>query len=80
MAPDKPRAALPDVSIETDRGPAQLMCGGRFLKWLDTYYVVEHSPQLSTALTTRIWRSRPGNGGGPGGSGESAVTPASVSG
>jgi hypothetical protein len=78
VAPDKPRSALPDVTIETDRGPAQLMCGGRFLKWLDTYYVVEHSPQLSTALTRRIWHSRAGShGGGPG---DPAVTQASVSG
>ncbi|HZJ62110.1 MAG TPA: hypothetical protein VFD36_01190 [Kofleriaceae bacterium] len=58
VAPDKPRSALPDVSIETDRGPAELLCGGRFLKWLDTYYVVEHSQQLSAALTARLWRVR----------------------
>ena len=78
VAPDKPRSALPDVTIETDRGPAELMCGGRFLKWLDTYYVVEHSPQLSTALTTRIWHSRPGSTvDGPG---EPSVTQASAAG
>lgn len=58
VAPDKPRSALPDVSIETDRGPAELLCGGRFLKWLDTYYVVEQSHQLSAALTARLWRAQ----------------------
>src|SRR5262249_23831585 len=57
VAPDPPRSALPDVSIETDRGPAQLLCGGRFLKWQDTYYVVEHSHQVSVALTARLWAS-----------------------
>src|SRR6185436_18032241 len=58
IAPDKPRSALPDVSIETDRGPAELLCGGRYLRWLDTYYLVEHSQHLSAALTVGLWRSR----------------------
>lgn len=71
VAPDKPHSALPDVTIETDRGSAQLLCGGRFLKWLDTYYVIEHSQPLSTALTTRLWRTR---------ADDAAVTPASAAG
>jgi hypothetical protein len=58
-APDAPRSALPDVTIETDRGPAELLCGGRYLRWLDMYYVVEHNQQLSAALTAQLWRSMP---------------------
>lgn len=56
-ASDPPRSALADISIETDRGPAALLCGGRFLRWLDTYYVVERNPQLAAALTALLWGS-----------------------
>jgi hypothetical protein len=58
-APDAPRSALPDVTIDTDRGPAELLCGGRYLRWLDTYYVVEPNQRLSAALTAQLWRSMP---------------------
>jgi hypothetical protein len=58
IAPDKPESALPELSIETDQGPAQLLCGGRFLRWMDTYYVVDQTPQLATALTTTLWGTR----------------------
>jgi hypothetical protein len=53
--------ALPEVSIETDQGAAQLLCGGRFLKVADTYYVVEKHPQLSSVLTEHLWTHRPAN-------------------
>lgn len=55
VSADKPQSALPEVSIETDRGPAQLLCGGRFLNWSGSYYTVEHSRQLSVALTAGLW-------------------------
>ena len=51
----KPESALPEISIETDRGPAQLLCGGRYLRWMGTYYVVDATPRLSRALTAVLW-------------------------
>jgi hypothetical protein len=53
--------AIPEVSVETDQGSAQLLCGGRFLKLADTYYVVEKHPQLSSVLTQHLWMHRPGD-------------------
>ncbi|MBC7978586.1 MAG: hypothetical protein H7138_26675 [Myxococcales bacterium] len=55
VAPDKPTSALPELSIETDHGPAQLLCGGQYLRWMDTYYVVDQTPQLANALTATLW-------------------------
>jgi hypothetical protein len=52
---DKPLSALPEVSIETDKGPAQLLCGGRYLSWAGVYYSLEHNRQLSVALTEGLW-------------------------
>lgn len=52
---DKPLSALPEVSMETDKGPAHLLCGGRYLSWSGVYYAVEHSRQLSVALTAGLW-------------------------
>jgi len=55
VAPEAPASALPELSIETDQGPAQLLCGGRFLRWMDTFYIVDQTPQLAAALTTMLW-------------------------
>jgi hypothetical protein len=55
VATDAPRSALPELSVETDQGPAQLLCGGRYLRWMDTCYVVDQTPQLSAALTALLW-------------------------
>ena len=52
----KPPSALAEVSLDTDQGPAQLLCGGRFLHVSNTYYVVEKHPQLSTLLTEMLWK------------------------
>jgi hypothetical protein len=53
IATDRPQSALPEISVESDQGPAQLLCGGRYLRWMDTDYVVEETSQLSAALTAR---------------------------
>jgi len=53
----KPPSALAEVSLDTDQGPAQLLCGGRFLRVFDTYYIVEKQPQLSALLTEKLWRA-----------------------
>jgi hypothetical protein len=55
VAADKPLSALPELSLETDRGPAQLLCGGRYLNWSGYYFTVDHNRQLSTTLTARLW-------------------------
>jgi hypothetical protein len=55
LVADKPQSALPELSIQTDQGPAQLLCGGRFLNWEGSYYTIEHSRQLSVALTAGLW-------------------------
>jgi hypothetical protein len=55
IADDKPQSALPEISVETDQGPAQLLCGGQLLRWMDTYYVVTQTPRLSAVLTTQLW-------------------------
>jgi hypothetical protein len=55
VASDKPVSALPEVTIETDHGPAQLLCGGKYLNWSGTYYAIEHNRQLSVALTAGLW-------------------------
>lgn len=55
IANEAPASALPELSIETDLGPAQLLCGGRYLRWMDTYYVVDQTRELSAALTRVLW-------------------------
>jgi hypothetical protein len=57
VAADKPQSALPEISVETDQGPAHLLCGGRFLRWMDTYYEIDQTPQLSAALTAQLGRA-----------------------
>jgi len=54
VAIDKPRSALPEISVETDQGPAQLLCGGRYLRWMDTDYMIDQTPHLPAALTARL--------------------------
>lgn len=48
-------SALPEISLETEDGPAHLLCSGRYLKLGDTYYAVEGNPQLSAVLSQRLW-------------------------
>jgi len=54
IATDRPQSALPEIAVESDQGPAHLLCGGRYLRWMDTDYVVEETSQLSAALTARL--------------------------
>jgi hypothetical protein len=54
VQPSKSPSALPEISIDTDQGPAQLLCGGRYLRWLDEDYLVEQAPHLRAALTTQL--------------------------
>jgi hypothetical protein len=49
--------ALPEVSVETDHGPADLLCGGRFLRIAQTYYAVERHAKLSDLLTEQLWKT-----------------------
>jgi hypothetical protein len=55
VANEAPASALPELSIDTDQGPAQLLCGGKYLRWMDTYYVVDQTAVLSAALTETLW-------------------------
>lgn len=59
---DIPRSALPELSVATDQGPAQLLCGGRFLQWMDTYYLIDPNPHLSATLTAVLWGAGPDAG------------------
>jgi hypothetical protein len=58
VASEAPQSALPELSIETDRGPAELLCGGRYLRWMDTCYVVDQTPQLAAALVALLQRDQ----------------------
>lgn len=55
VALEAPASALAEISIDTDQGPAQLLCGGKYLRWMDTCFVVEQTPGLSAALTETLW-------------------------
>ena len=57
VAIDPPHSALPELSIATQQGPAQLLCGGRYLRWMNGCYVVDHNPQLSAVLSSVLWAS-----------------------
>jgi hypothetical protein len=46
----RPVSALPELSVDTDLGPAQILCGGRYVQLADTCYVVERNPALTAAL------------------------------
>ena len=52
---DLPRSALAELSVETDQGPAQLLCGGRYLRQGDDYYAVDRNPQLAAAMSGVLW-------------------------
>lgn len=55
-----PPTALAEVTMETDQGPTQLLCGGRYLQLGDIYYyVIETDPQLSVVLTEQLWNPGP---------------------
>jgi hypothetical protein len=58
IAPDAPSSALPELSIDTNQGPAQLLCGGRYLRWMDTYYIVDQTPELSEGLRQALWTAQ----------------------
>lgn len=45
-----PVSALPELAVDTDLGPAQILCGGRYLKVADACYVLERNPPLTAAL------------------------------
>ncbi|MEO7734249.1 MAG: hypothetical protein ABIY55_25045 [Kofleriaceae bacterium] len=59
IAPEPPTSALPELTIETDQGPAQLLCGGRYLRHMETYYVVDQTSELSVALSNALWSVAP---------------------
>jgi len=59
IAPEPPLSALPELEIETDQGPAQLLCGGRYLRSENTYYLVDQTSELSVALTNALWSVAP---------------------
>ena len=46
----QPMSALPELAVDTDLGPAQILCGGRYLKVADVCYVLDRSPPLTAAL------------------------------
>ena len=46
----RPMSALPELAVETDLGPAQILCGGRYLKVADVCYVLDRTPPLTAAL------------------------------
>lgn len=70
---DRKRApsAVPEISLETDQGPAQLLCSARYLHIGDTYYTVERHPKLLEALSQNLWRTPP-SGGAHAGTGKDA--------
>jgi hypothetical protein len=51
---DKPESGLPELSVETDQGPGQILCGGRILKVANVCYLIDRGPQLIAALTTML--------------------------
>jgi hypothetical protein len=65
VAADVPASALPELSLDTDQGPAQLLCGGRYLRVADTCYFVDQTPELSAALTTSLWDAGAARGATP---------------
>ncbi len=46
----RPVSALPELSVDTDLGPAQILCGGRYLNTAAACYVLDRNPQLIAAL------------------------------
>jgi hypothetical protein len=56
---DVPRSALAELTVETDQGPAELLCGGRYLRQGDDYYVIDRNAQLSSAMAGVLWGAEP---------------------
>ncbi|HEX3761901.1 MAG TPA: hypothetical protein VHW23_24545 [Kofleriaceae bacterium] len=54
--------AVPEMSLETEHGPAQLLCSGRYLNLGGTYYAVERHAGLLEALAQAQRRTAPGGG------------------
>jgi hypothetical protein len=52
-----PPSALAEVTLDTDQGPGQLLCGGRYLRLSDACFVIEQQPALSALLTEQLWRT-----------------------
>jgi hypothetical protein len=57
IASEAPVSALPELSVETDQGTGQLLCGGKYLHLNGTYYVVDQTAALAAALTETLWSS-----------------------
>jgi hypothetical protein len=52
---DAPRSALPELVLETDQGPAELLCGGRYLRVGSEHFVVDPNPRLIAAMRALWW-------------------------
>jgi hypothetical protein len=54
-----PPSALAEVTLDTDQGPGQLLCGGRYLRLSesDACFAIEQQPALSALLTERLWQT-----------------------
>ena len=60
---DKPESGLPELSVETDQGPGQILCGGRILKVAGVCYVMDRTAQLTSALATILRTAEVARGG-----------------
>lgn len=49
-------SSVPEVTLETDQGPAYLLGSGRYLNIGDTYYAVERHPKLLEILSQHLWQ------------------------
>jgi hypothetical protein len=54
---DIPQSALPELTLDTDQGEVQLLCGGRYLKIGERHYVIDRSPQLINSLAELLWNA-----------------------
>jgi hypothetical protein len=61
---DKPESGLPELSVETDQGPGQILCGGRILKVAGVCYVMDRTAQLTSAFATMLRTAEVARGGG----------------
>ena len=52
-------SARSEVTLETDHGPADLLCGGRFLRLAGGYYLVDKHAQLAAMLAAQLWKTAP---------------------
>lgn len=49
-------SAVPEISLDTDQGPAHLLCSGRYLCIGETFYAIERHPKLLETLAQNLWR------------------------